>query len=316
MVSLSATQAETVTQLPKEVAKNYTKSLDRSISDEFNSKKLDYSKWGRRNSGGEYVENYFKDESLVLMGSDDDGTRYVSMIGTASEGKIRTGGIVSRSTGYFGFYVVRFRFEGLNTPEIDENRTIWHPSVWGASRDNVEGVERSVAHNGNWLELDFMEWYTPKNGWASHTVARFVDETGKSRLVSTADNEKARMTEFQTEDYTQWATVGMEYTPDYIKMWRWVDGKWTPIEGNVVKFVDIDKSNPAASYTLTTIGRDSATPTFWIIGNVVSRFLYNKIKDGTTKYRMDDMRADFDYFRYYPHNSVANKHWSWRNGKE
>lgn len=319
MTLLTATTVSAATPnigLPKQISNSYTKEVDPAISDEFNSKKLDASKWGRRNTGGIYIEKYVNDKSLVKMGSDADGTSYVSMIGTASDGKIRTGGIVSKSTGHFGFYVVRFRFEGLNSEGVTKNKTIWHPSVWGASRSNIAESDMVVANNGNWLELDFMEWYTPSNGWAAHTVARFVDKNGKSRMVSSKDNEKARMTEAQIEEYSEWATIGLEYTPDYLKMWRWVDGKWSEMEGNVVRFVDIDPSNPAASYTLTTIGRDSATPTFWIIGNVVSRFLYAKIKDGSVVHTMEDMRADFDMFRYYPHKSVENKHWSWRGGKK
>ncbi len=306
--------AQTVADLPQEISKNYQQTMDMSISDEFNTPDVDWTKWARRNTGGAYVENYVKDKSLVVMESEKEGdktTNFLSVKGLSSDGKIRTGGVVSLGTGYFGFYVLRFRFRGLMDENGKPKMTIWHPSVWGGVMDNVAEQDLKCTRSGYWLELDFMEW-NPSGGWGSHTNARFHDMTGKSRIIN--KGEKAAMLDAEKKGFDKWVTIGMEYTDEFIKLWNWDDKsqKWSEGGDRVVKFVDIDKSNPEASYTLGTIGRESKQPVFWLVGNVVSRFLYKRIEDGTIKHSMDDMAADYDLFRYYPHNSIKDEDWSCR----
>ncbi|MFI3269847.1 MAG: hypothetical protein SNG14_06525 [Rikenellaceae bacterium] len=313
-VAMSAV-AQEVTSLPKEVAKNYLTKYDTSISDEFNGKDVDWTKWGRRNTGGAYIEKHVKDKSLVVMESEKEGketTNYLSIKGIASDGNIRTAGIVTRSTGYYGFYTLRFRFKGLDSEEVRKKKTIWHPSVWGAVMSNTAGSKLKCASGGYWLELDFMEWNPGAGGWGSHTNARFVDKTGKSRIISDKAGEKAAMKDSVKENFDQWTTIGMEYTSKYIRIWQWDESakSWSMISDRDVTFVPIDLNDPEASYTKSTIGDKSQQPHFWIVGNVVSRYLYPRIANGTVTHTMLDMSVDYDYFRYYPQVSIANKKWS------
>ncbi len=313
------TFAQDVKELPREVSKNYEQVIDQSISDEFNASKLDKKKWARRNTGGAYVEDYFRDKSLVTFESEREGatsTKYISMKGIASDGKIRTAGIVSTASGFYGFYVTRFRFRGLSTENVAKHKTIWHPSVWGGMLDNADGVVKRTNKSKYWLELDMMEWDPAKNGWGSHTNARFLDSNGKSRIVNVRNEEKAKMVDDIQYPKEEWITLGLEYTPEELVAWQWKDNKWVKINDREVKFVDIDKSNPEASYTIDKIGKESRQPIFWMLGNVVSRYLYKRIENKTVTHSMDDMSVDFDYFRYYPHVSTTGGHWSWRNNQE
>lgn len=314
--AVSAT-AQEVASLPKDVAKNYLSQYDDAISDEFNGSDVDWSKWGRRNTGGAYIEKHVDDTSLVVMESEGKGkakTNYVSIKGIASDGDIRTAGIVTRTTGYYGFYTLRFRFQGLSSEEVKTKKTIWHPSVWGAVMSNTEGSKLKCASGGYWLELDFMEWNPAAAGWGSHTNARFVDKTGKSRIINEKKGEKAAMKDSVRENMDQWTTIGMEYTPKYIRIWQWDDKaqSWTMISDRDVTFVPIDLENPEASYTKSTIGDKSQQPHFWIVGNVVSRYLYPRIANGTVTHTMYDMAVDYDFFRYYPQVDIAKKKWSCR----
>ncbi len=311
-----STSAQEVTSLPKEVAKSYVTKYDNSISDEFNGSDVDWKRWGRRNTGGAYIDNHVDDKSLVVMESEGEGaqrTSYVSIKGIASDGNIRTAGIITRSTGYHGFYTLRFRFRGLDSEEVATKKTIWHPSVWGAVLSNTAGSKQRCASGGYWLELDFMEWNPGEAGWGSHTNARFIDKSGKSRIVN-GKEEKAAMKDSVRENLDKWTTIGMEYTSEYIRLWQWDEAKssWSMISDRDVRFVDIDPNNPEASYTKSTIGNKSQQPHFWIMGNVVSRFLYPRIANGTIKHTMYDMAVDYDFFRYYPHISVKNQMWSCR----
>lgn len=130
---LVATSATAEIGLPNGLDSSYAERPDPSISDEFNAASLDDRKWGRRNTR-QGVAEHIDDKSLVVMESEKSdnlaSTGYVSMKSTARNGPPRTAGIVSRATGYFGFYEVRFRYRGLGAPDVVAKKTIWHPSVW------------------------------------------------------------------------------------------------------------------------------------------------------------------------------------------
>lgn len=318
LASLVVANAQSPKDLPAAVAKSYSKQIDAAVSDEFNGKKLDWSKWGRRNTGGYMVERYVDDKSLVVMESESNGgerVEYVSVKATTKDGKPRTAGIVTKTTGYFGFYVVKFRINGLGEDVLKDNKTIWHPSVWSGINSNIAESTKKVKNSGNWLEIDLMEWETGHNGWSCDAPARFVPSGGgKSRKVVTSGKgqEKAVLTNTIKHTDGAWATVGFEYSPDYLRIWEWRDGKWVDLNVRDVRFVDEDMARPELSYTPSTIGRAAAQPCFWLLGNVVSRYLYKGIEDGTCKYYMGDHSVDFDYFRYYPHKSVESAEWSCR----
>lgn len=239
---------------------------------------------------------------------------YVSVKATVKDGEPRTAGIVTKSAGYFGFYVVKFRINGLGEDALKDNKTIWHPSVWSGINSNIAESKKRVKHTGSWLEIDLMEWETGHNGWSCDAPARFVASDGKSRKVVTSGKgqEKAVLTNTVKHIDGEWATVGFEYSPDYLRIWEWKDGKWNDMNIRDVRFVDENKERAELSYTPSTIGRSAAQPCFWLLGNVVSRYLYKGIEDGSCKYYRGDHSIDFDYFRYYPHKSVEKTQWSCR----
>lgn len=315
-----STNAQTPQQLP-EKGNQYETYRDNSVSDEFNGKELNTKKWGRRSSGGYPVSDHYKDESLVGMKQELDGNgkqlRFVSIIGTTENGKPKTAGLVSRASGYYGFYVVKFRFKGFDTEDVKRNGTVWHPSVWSGIQGHLADEKKSsVVKKDFWLEIDFMEWETNDNGWSSDAPARIKDSKGVKRKVITKGKglEKGIMKGPETNTSEEWQTIGLEYTPEYLKIWGWNNGKWEHIGDRVVSFIEEDKLVPEKSYTINTIGKSARTPCFWLLGNVVSRYLLPSIDNGTVKRTMNDMTVDFDFFRYYRHKSTKNIDWPWENG--
>lgn len=322
LISLFALQyssAQMVQQLPKDTRDNYSKFTDESISDEFNGKSLDLKKWGRRNTGGAMIEKYHADSSLVSIESikeNGEQVSYLSIKGIGEDGTIRTTGVVTRASGFYGFYVVKFRYRGFDTPELKQNGTIWHPSVWGALADNVDGNEnRTTTKSKFWTEIDFMEW--DGESWSSDAPARLVDSKGISRKVITQTKglEKGIMRKEVIRFDDGWQTIGLEYAPDHLKLWEWKDGKWIHMGDRVVQFVEDDPVTPESKYTIETIGKAARQPLFWILGNVVSRHLYDSIEKGTNKKTHTNMFVDFDYFRYYRHKSAENIDWPWEHQK-
>lgn len=158
-----------------------------------------------------------------------------------------------------------------------------------------------------------MEWETHKHGWSSDAPARLVDSTGVKRKVITKGPglEKAIMKDVVAIHDDRWQTIGLEYSPDYLKLWQKKEGRWTDYSDRLVTFVDDDPDKPESKYTITTIGRKAAQPAFWVLGNVVSPYLWPRIEDGTIKHTMHDMSFDIDYFRYYRHRSVQDADWMW-----
>ena len=313
---------QTVKELPKETKENYVSYRDASISDEFNDDVLDTNKWGRRNTGTSSTKNHYKDESLVTMEKEKLGdnveTNFVSIKGTAKNGPIITAGIVSRASGYYGFYVVRFRFRGFDTQEIKDKGTIWHPSVWSGRQDNIDGVDRFSSAADHWIEIDLMEWENGENGWSSDAPARFTDSKGIKRKVITkgAGAEKAIMKKEVVQSYQPvWQTIGLEYTPDYLKLWKWDEDDWVCYGERVVRFVDDDMVNPEIKYSINSIGKKARKPCFWLLGNIVAGYINERVEKGTNMQTMDDMSVDFDFFRYYRHVGAEHIDWPWENEK-
>lgn len=309
--------AQSSQQLPAGTREQYVSYVDASISDEFNASKLDLNKWGRRATGGYMVSDFLNDSSLVVMKSqmlqDGEKVNYLSIKGIGEDGPIRTAGIVSKATGYYGFYVVRFRYEGFDNPLTKQEGTIWHPSVWGAETNHAARLKRNIGKQDFWVEIDFMEW--EGRCWSSDAPARLVDSKGKKRKVITKGEgiEKCVMRKEVQKFDNEWQTIGLEYSPEYFKLWEWKNGKWQPMGDRVVRFVEDDAEVPESKYTLATMGKKARTPVFWLIGNVVSRYLYPKIEDGSTQKAKNNMNVDFDFFRYYRHVDAVKMDWPWEN---
>lgn len=301
--------------LPNGRGVNYSSVVDYSISDEFDAESVDWSKWGRRNTKG--LGDFIDDESLVVM-EREKGANYLSIKATAKGGGLpRTAGLVSRSTGYFGLYTLRFRLRGLDQNAIGDKRyTIWHPSVWCAKESYIKGAKRGIDSPNEWLEIDFMEWETQHNGWACDAPAYFIDSSGKERKVVTkgAGIEKAILTDAIKHIDGEWCTVVLEYTPEYLRIWEWRDGKLVDLNKHDVNFVEHNTAKPEECFSTQSISKRVAQPSFWILGNLVSPHLYERLDD--PKYTKYDMSMDIDFFRYYPHKSVEDRDWSWRNGKQ
>lgn len=324
LIALSFAEAafcQTAGQLPAGTRENYVTYRDFSISDEFNSSSLDTTKWGRRNTKPT-VQEFHTDPSLVVMEQEtvgQDTVNYVSIKATGddpdpnSANPIRTAGIVSRATGFYGFYALRFRYRGFDTPEVAQNRSIWHPAVWGARNDSVAEFNRSNAPSGSWLEIDFVEWENHANAWSSDAPAYITDSNGVERKVVTQGPgaEKAIMRDAVHELSSDWQTVGLEYSPDHLKLWQWENDEWTHFGDRVVEFVPDDPVVPESQYTIDTIGDAVRTPKFWILGNIVAGFVYDQIVDGTNNREIHDMDFDIDYFRYYRHVDAVDMDWKW-----
>jgi hypothetical protein len=314
-------EAQTPQQLPKEASEQYVTYRDNSISDEFNSEELDHNKWGRRNTGGTSIEDYVNDTSLVKMEQETTNgltTKFVSIKGTTQNKAPKTAGLVSNASGFYGFYTVRFRFRGFDTDDVIEKGSVWHPSVWCAIQNNTDGSKKSSVSDSNfWIEIDFMEWENGENGWSSDAPARLKDSKGVKRKVITKgkDAEKGIMAKGPFQTYTPiWQTIGLEYTPEYLKLWQWNSGKWNHIGERIVQFVEEDLTNPESKYTLNTIGKNARKPAFWYLGNIVARYVLEKVEDGTNTHTMNDLSVDFDFFRYYRHKYAENIDWPWENG--
>ncbi|NIJ45931.1 hypothetical protein FHR24_002402 [Wenyingzhuangia heitensis] len=316
LISVCA-KAQTPKELPNKNGEQYTTYRDNSVSDEFNSNSLDTNKWSRRNSGGASIQNYDTDESLVVIEKDADGTQYISIKASAPNGVPKTAGIVNKASAFYGFYTVRFRFRGFNTSDVKEKGSIWHPSVWCGVTNHHSDDKRKSTKSKFWTEIDFMEWENGANGWSSDAPARLTDSYRKTRKVVTKgkDAEKAIMTKGPFKTYApEWQTLGLEYTPEYIKLWQWKNGKWEHIGERVVHFVEEDVTTPEKKYTLSTIGKNARQPTFWVLGNIVAGYILKKVEEGTTTHTMNDLATDFDFFRYYRHNSILDEDWLWENG--
>ncbi|QVY66123.1 hypothetical protein [Polaribacter sp. Q13] len=313
--------AQTPVQLPENTGDQYEIYRDNSVSDEFNDKILDSEKWGRRNTGGASIQGHENDASLVIMEKEKKNgktTKYVSIKATKENGSPKTAGLVSQAAGFYGFYTVKFRFRGFDTDDVKEKGSVWHPSVWSATGNYTNEKKRSsIKNSAFWTEIDLMEWENGPNGWSSDAPARFRDSKGVKRKVITKGKgaEKAIMTKgpFQTYDPV-WQTLGLEYTPEYIKLWQWKNDEWVHMGKRVVKFVDEDETNPESKYTINTIGKNARNPAFWYLGNIVAGYVLEKVEKGINKHTINDLSVDFDFFRYYRHKSLENTDWDWENG--
>jgi hypothetical protein len=312
--------AQTPVQLP-ENGLEYETYRDASISDEFNECKLDSNKWTRRNSSNASIQDYHTDKSLVQiekeLSKNGEKIQFVSIKATAPNQVPRTAGLVSVASAFYGFYTVRFRFRGFDTQDVRERGSIWHPSVWaGITNHNQDIPKKSVKNPKYWTEIDFMEWENGANGWSSDAPSRFVDSKGVKRKVITKGKgaEKAIMTKgpFKTHDPV-WQTIGLEYTPEYFKLWEWKNGKWVHLGKRIVHFVDDSEVSSEVNYTISTIGKKARQPVFWILGNIVAGFVLKKIDEGTNKHTMNDLSVDFDFFRYYRHKKTKKLNWPWEN---
>ncbi|WP_158968006.1 hypothetical protein [Paraglaciecola sp. L3A3] len=275
----------TPSYLPAELANQYSSSVDDEISDEFNSGKLDTSKWTyrKRAAGG-----LGRGTEFVNFAAIDGTNEYVSLKGIGAQQK--GSGISSLKAVDYGFYATRWRTTGIKT----DVATSFHPAIWGFW-GNAGEVNKGISpKNRHTLEIDLMEfgnWPTPTH-WSTDAPAFF---DGK-RIVATGsanesdidfDGDKAVMLGAPNEtriNHSDWTTLGMEYTPEYLQLWEQVNGQWYKI-GDTVFFTDKN--------TQTSINKLHRNKCYWLLSNLFIEF-GNKPRDRS------DTSLDVDYFRFYP----------------
>ncbi|GIZ09659.1 hypothetical protein [Flavobacterium sp. UMI-01] len=247
---------------PKELSKVYENTIDTNISDDFSS--LDKTKW-----------TYRKPDKLT-----GDSEKYVSIVDNSylsikCDVKDKKGGGIS-GLNYcrFGFFITKFRIRG-----IQENgpKSHTHPAIWG-NRYNM-GVDgrRAPVEGNDYMELDWVEYYawSKKNCWDIDAPPD-LDGVRHKELISVMLEHDVKT------KFGDWETVGLEFNPDYMQAWEYVNGQWQKL-GRKVPAGDVQ--------TRDTMKRTCFQNMHWILSN--GYFGHAKGSD-------QDSWLDVDYFYYFP----------------
>lgn len=286
--------------LPKELKKVYHKKPSKKHSDEFNGKRknnsFDTKKWHYREStkkglgqGQEFVEE--KDGKLFCYGIKE---------------KRKSGAIVSNDYFQYGWYAVKWKTTGI----YHNKRNAWHPSVWG-SLDDTRGnkVPGTYEKGKSWMEIDLLEFSTgggEHTDWSSDAPAYiWVDSLQKKVKVNVGEGpkfgwKKAIMIDGKKDAYKgevigakghgEWQTVGMEYHPDYLQMWKLDGEQWVKI-GNKVVFTD--NTIPPS---LRTVPKKAVKPLYWYVGSLFFTYGKTPIKEE----QITNSSFQVDWFHYHP----------------
>jgi hypothetical protein len=253
-IAHSQTPPDTVKQL-------YETEINWDVSDNFDF--LDFNKWC-----------YRKPDNLT-----GDGRLYVSIVDSSylsikcDVSDEKGGGISGLNYCRFGFFVTKFRIEGITTGVKSHT----HPAIWGY-RHNMGEISKVAPVEGNdWMELDWMEyhsWSAPPC-WNSDAPPNLDGVREKELRSIMLDNE------IKTE-FGQWETIGLEYHPDYMQVWEFVNGNWKTLGRKVVAGDEQSK---------TVMKRSCMQNMYWIISNVY--FYHSQGVDG-------DSWLHVDFFHFYP----------------
>jgi len=287
--------------LPKTLSGIYELQADASYSDEFNAKRknnaFDTKKWHYRKSspnrpgigeGEMFVQE--KNGKLICHGLKS----------------LRKGGaIVSNSYFQHGFYAFKWRAKGIP----HDKRSAWHPSVWGSFNDTRGSRVPSTSSRGNsWMEIDIMEFMThSKNAtvWTADAPAYIWVDTlmrrvkvnkvlghkfgWKKAIMTDAKNISHNGEVIGTKNHHKWTTLGMEYHPEYLQLWKKERKEWVKI-GQRITF-----SNNNIKPSKSTVPIKAAKPLYWIIGN-----LYFPLgKTSILEQEISNSRFEVDWFRYH-----------------
>ena len=255
-------EKETSDMVPAEVRDHYEAIIDQEISDDFDS--LDFSKWEYRRP----------DDNLV-----GDGRKYVSI---TDEGYLcvkcdvsdkKGGGISSLNYCRFGFFITKFKIQGIHTNEKSHT----HPAIWGFRYNMGEQGKLAPVEGKDWMELDWMEYHSwsSVSCWNSDAPPNIEGERYKDLRSVMLDND------IKTE-FGIWETIGLEYHPDYMQVWEFVNDRWHRL-GRRISAGDVQSR--------TTMKRTCMQNMHWIISNV-----YFHHANGTD----DDSWLFIDYFHFYP----------------
>lgn len=149
---------------------------------------------------------------------------------------------------------------------------------------NGHGNTVTLGPGGDWIEIDFIEYEVGKLGWSSDAPP-FVN--GKKRKDT---GDRAIMVPRTTSGVVNsWNVHGLEYTPDYLQVWRLNSKGWKKI-GTKVNF------KSGRTFNETTVPKSARTFGYWYIGNLwLTQF--SRFVDAD---QMQDTKFLVDYFRYYP----------------
>ena len=245
--------------MPETVKHLYCQEMDMRISDEFDTYLEWDTKWTKRRTQGDTTQ------ISIETDKDDPNLKYLCL--KAYGATLKGSGITTMNPSKYGFYTAKWRMKGI-TPHV---KTIWHPAIWACCLnfgDNPRGDEVPYQR----MELDPMEAWGNAT-WGSH----FITWTDKS---SRPYHLYGPTSTFPVSP--EWETFGMEYTPDYISVWRLVNNEWKFCRS--VPFSDQRNSASKANYR-------HRQNVYWILSNFYIR----------NSAQHDDSEFDVDYFRYYPY---------------
>lgn len=264
LIAIIAVCNTTYCQLPpKKVAKLYKTEIDWNISDNFSH--LDKTKW-----------TYRRPDRLT-----GDSEKYVSIVDKSylsiqcDVSDKKGGGISGLNYCRFGFFVTKFRIRGIET---NGPKSHTHPAIWG-NRGNMGVDNRNAPVEGNdWMELDWVEYYawSKQNCWDIDAPPN-LDTKRHKELISVMLEHDVKT------KFGDWETVGLEFTPDYMQAWEFVNGAWQKLGRKV----------PAGKEQSRDVMKANCFQNMhWIISNG-----YYGHKEGSDK----DSYFDVDYFHYYPY---------------
>ncbi|NIJ45403.1 hypothetical protein FHR24_001871 [Wenyingzhuangia heitensis] len=253
-------------QLPSSIANKYRNTIDWSISDSFNNDNINLNKWT-------YVKVYGKSIATSEYAFIPKGKGYLSI--NAKRSSKRGGGISTKQARQYGFYTFKWRAYGFNA----SNATGWIPAVWGAGQNFGKEVRRINPFPNKRLELDAIEIYghNGRTQWRAQSIA-WTGFHPNNTLV------EQRLIAGKT-DFTNWKIHGLEYHPNYVRLWQKNNGTWRQIK--TVWFVN-------NSTNANRINKTHNNKLYWILWNV----LHNKSNN------LNDSALHVDYFYYFPYKQT------------
>ena len=287
--------------LPEHLSGVYELQADPSYSDEFNGKRennaFDTEKWHYR-KGTKQRPGLGQGEMFV---QEKNGKLICYGVKSLRKG----GSIVSNKYFQYGFYAFKWRAKGMP----HDKRNAWHPSVWGSFSDTKGSrVPYTAARGSSWMEIDIMEFMNHsknKTVWSADAPAYiWVDTLMRKVKVNKGLGpkfgwKKAIMTDGIKTSYKgeiigakkhhKWTTLGMEYNPKYLQLWKKDGKKWVMI-GHRITFSD-NNIKPSKS----TVPIKAAKPLYWIIGNL----FFPSGKTPIVEAEISDSRFEVDWFRYH-----------------
>ncbi|MGY6649703.1 hypothetical protein [Wenyingzhuangia sp. IMCC45574] len=249
---------------PDEVKSLYNDELNTAVSDDFDGPILDFTKW-----------EYRRPDRLT-----GDGRKYVTI---TDEGYLsvkcdvsdkKGGGISGLNYCRFGFFITKFRIEGIET---GNKKSHTHPAIWGYRYNMGEKGYNAPVEGNDWMELDWVEYYawSKVNCWDIDAPPNLDTQRDKSLIAVMLEHDVKT-------DFGQWETVGLEYHPDYMQAWELVNGKWQKLGRKV----------PAGDEQSRDVMKQTCMQNmYWIISNG-----YFGHANGSD----DDSWFYVDYFHFYP----------------